>query len=90
MKVIRTVRFKPAPVASTSSPGAISGNGRMLYFAGDSQLWGYDTAYGRVRGPYALLPGIDGLGFAPNGRKLYLVDAAGNVISRNAATGAPL
>jgi len=28
------------------------------------------------------------LGFAPNGRRLYLVDAAGNVVSRNAATGA--
>jgi YVTN family beta-propeller protein len=89
MKVIRTVRFKPAPVASTSSPGAISGNGRTLYFAGDTQLWAYDTAYGRVRGPYALLPGIVGAGFAPNGRKLYLVDAAGNVVSRNAATGKP-
>ena len=90
MKVMRTVRFKPAPVASTSSPGAISGNGRTVYFAGDTQLWAYDTAYGRVRGPYAMLPGIVGLGFAPHGRKLYLVDAAGNVVSRNAATGAPL
>ena len=88
MKVIRTVRFKPASVTSTSSPGAISGNGRTLYFAGDTQLWAYDTAYGRVRGPYAMLPGIVGLGFAPNGRRLYLVDAAGNVVSRNAATGA--
>lgn len=90
MKVVRIVRFQRAAVATMSAPGAISPNGRTLYFAGEGQLWAYDTAYGRVRGPYDAPPGVLGLGFAPGGKRLVVVDGARQVTLRDAATGGPV
>ncbi len=90
MKVVRTVRFQRAALAAGSAPGAISPNGRTLYFAGDGQLWAYDTAYRRVRGPYDAPPGVLGLAFAPGGRRLVVVDGARQVTLRDAATGGPV
>jgi hypothetical protein len=90
MKVVRIVRFQRAAVAATSAPGAISPNGRTLYFAGDGQLWAYDTAYRRVRGPYDAPPGVLGLAFVPGGKRLVVVDGARQVTIRDAATGAPV
>ena len=90
MKVVRIVRFQRAAVATMSAPGAISPNGRTLYFAGEGQLWAYDTAYGRVRGPYDAPPGVLGLAFAPGGKRLVVVDGARQVTIRDAATGGPV
>jgi hypothetical protein len=90
MKIVRTVRFQRAAVATMSAPGAISANGRTFYFAGEGQLWAYDTAYGGVRGPYDAPPGVVGLGFAPGGKTLVMVDGAREVTLRDAATGRPV
>ncbi len=90
MKVVRTVRFQRAPVSSMTSPGAISPNGRTLYFGGEGQLWAYDTAYGRVRGPYDAPSGVLGIAFSPDGRRLVVVDAGRQVTLRDAATGGPI
>lgn len=90
MRVVRSVRFQRAAVVAQSAAGAVSQNGRTLYFAGEGQLWAFDTAYGRVRGPYDAPPGVLGLGFAPDGKKLVVVDGARQVTLRDAATGAPI
>ncbi|MDX6518661.1 MAG: hypothetical protein QOF50_1507 [Gaiellaceae bacterium] len=87
MKVVRSVRFQRAPVAARTSPGAISPNGRTFYFSGEGQLWAYDTAYGRVRGPYDAPSGVLGLAFSAGGRRLVVVDGARKVTLRDAATG---
>lgn len=90
MKVVRTVRFRRSPVSTMTAPGAISPNGRTLYFGGEGQLWAYDTAYARVRGPYDAPPGVLGIAFSPNGRRLVIVDGDRRVTLRDAATGAPI
>ncbi len=70
-----------------ATAGAVSVDGRTVYFARDRSLWAYDAAYDLVRGPYALDGAATRLGFG--GRTLYVLGKDG--VSRfDAATGAAL
>jgi hypothetical protein len=90
-RVVRTSRFasqstERARRAITLS-GTISGNGRTLYFSGGRSLWAYDTAYGRVRGPYPAGATIVGFGYGESDRRVHALLENGRMIAFDAATG---
>jgi hypothetical protein len=70
--------------------GAISRNGRTLYFSGPNSIWAYDTAYARVRGPYRHSRQIAGLGFSPAGHRVLVLRGDGTGVFLDAATGRAL
>jgi hypothetical protein len=70
--------------------GAISRNGRTLYFSGPNSVWAYDTAYARVRGPYRHPGQIAGLGFSPAGHRVLVLRGDGTRMFLDAATGRTL
>ena len=88
----RTVSF--AAMRGDGSPnralasGAISRDGRTLYFSGGRDLWAYDAAYGRVRGPYRTAGRLAGFGYGKGDRRLYAVRRDGRVLVFDAAIGA--
>ncbi len=90
-RVVRTARFTaragPARRSGAATSGAISRNGRTLYFSNGRELWAYDAAFGRVRGPYRTRRELDGFGFGPRDRQLYAVGRDGRVLVFDAATG---
>jgi outer membrane protein assembly factor BamB len=89
--VEQTTRFRGAPSTSGASAaiGAMSHDGRTLYFSTGGAIWAYDAAFGRVRGPYAA-GRIAGMGFSPDDRRLYVVRASGSVAALDAARGTTL
>ena len=90
-RVVRKSRFvadqaQGARRAATLS-GTISGNGRTLYFSGGRELWAYDAAYGRVRGPYPAGAPILGFGYGKGDRRVHALVAGGRMLTFDAATG---
>lgn len=89
---VQTTRFR-APTASDSpapaAVGAMSHDGRTLYFSTGGTIWAYDAAFGRVRGPYAA-GDVIGMGFSPDDRRLYVVRSTGRVVALDAARGTTL
>ena len=65
----------------------VSRNSRTLYFSAGRDLWAFDAAYGRVRGPYATGGEIVGVGYGTNDRRLFAVRTDGRMLAFNAATG---
>ena len=78
LAVTSTVRYRPLPegnfVFGTGPSAAISPNGRMLAFVTAHRLWLMDTAYGVVRSRVRVAPTIAGVGFAPDGRRVVVVN----------------
>lgn len=92
-KVVRVSHFRPvsrAPAGHSETLSTISRNSRTLYFSAGRDLWAYDAAYGRVRGPYATNGRIVGVGYGAKDRRIFAVRADGNMLAFNAATGAPI
>ncbi|MBA3364571.1 MAG: WD40 repeat domain-containing protein [Actinobacteria bacterium] len=86
LRVSNEVEFaRTAGAVSTVS--AISNDGRTLYFASGSRLWGFDSPQGRVRGPYSVDGSVAGVDFSRDGRRLYAVTVGGRVILFDAAGG---
>jgi len=75
-----------APRAATLS--TISRNRRTLYFSAGRDLWAFDAAYGRVRGPYATRGDIVGVGYGARDRRIFAVREDGRMFAFDAATGA--
>jgi hypothetical protein len=88
---VRTTRFTEQPLGSmaTAAVGAISHDGRTLYFSTGGPIFAYDSAFGRVRGPY-VAGRVAGMGFSPDDRRLYVVRASGTVATLDAARGTTL
>lgn len=89
--VIRTVRFAPisADQRNSTAFGAISRDGRTVYFSAGPGLHAYDTHTRTVRGPYRIGT-IMGLGVAPSGKTLLVVRPDGTAFRIDARTGTPL
>jgi hypothetical protein len=92
-KVVQTTRFRGSGSTSgapaSAAIGAMSHDGRTLYFSTGGAIWAYDSAFGRVRGPYAA-GRVAGLGFSLDDRRLYVVRASGSVATLDAARGSTL
>jgi hypothetical protein len=90
-KVVETTRFRGSgsPALASAAIGAMSHDGRTLYFSTGGAIWAYDSAVGRVRGPYAA-GRIAGLGFSLDDRRLYAVRTSGSVATLDAARGITL
>jgi hypothetical protein len=85
-----SARFAPAPggrAPAAKLGGTISRNGRTLYFSDGRDLWAYDTAYRRVRGPYRTGGELVGFGYGKNEREVFAVRKDGRMIGFDAATG---
>ena len=94
-RVVRTARFRPIVSSSVrrsgaTTSGAISRNGRTLFFSGGRDLWAYDAAFGVVRGPYRTRGEIVGFGYGRDDRRLFAVRRDGSMLSYDAATGRSL
>jgi hypothetical protein len=93
-RVMRVTRFRrsagrtKAPRAATLS--TVSRNSRTLYFSAGRDLWAFDAAYGRVRGPYATHGTIVGVGYGARDRRIFAVRRDGRMLAFDAATGARL
>jgi DNA-binding beta-propeller fold protein YncE len=85
-RVVRTARFAPS-AGDAPSYSTLSRRGRMLYVARGVRLWGYDTAHGIARGPFAIGGRAVGVGFSRDGSRVYVVRADGRVVGFAAATG---
>jgi len=91
-RTLGATRFRSAAASgqpASAAVGAISHDGRTIYFSTGSPIWAYDSAYERVRGPY-VAGRVAGMGFSPDDRRLYVVRAAGSVTTLDAARGAAL
>jgi hypothetical protein len=91
-KVFRVTRFHRSLV-KTNAPRAatlstVSRNSRTVYFSAGRDLWAFDAAYGRVRGPYATGGEIVGVGYGASDRRIFAVRGDGRMLAFNAATGA--
>jgi hypothetical protein len=89
--VHKIVHF-PAAAADTSTStafGAISPNGKTLYFSAGSGVLAFDTHSTASRGPYKL-GDVRGLGFSPSGRSLLVVKADGSTVQLNPKNGTPI
>ncbi|MGH3105229.1 MAG: hypothetical protein ACRDN6_14155, partial [Gaiellaceae bacterium] len=91
-RVIRVARFARSGGPATRSvlSGTISQNGRTLYFSGGRDLWAYDAAYGRVRGPYLTGGAVVGFGYGKGYRRVHVLRADGRMLAFDAATGRAL
>ncbi len=90
-RVFRVTRFDRSPTRTTAPRAAtlstISRNSRTLYFSAGRDLWAFDAAYGRVRGPYPTGGEIVGVGYGANDRRLFAVRTDGRMLAFDAATG---
>lgn len=86
-RVVSVLRFAGARDAQSATVGAVSRDGRTLYFGAGRRVWAYDAAYARVRGPYWPGGTVAGLGFSPDDRKLRVIRADGRLETLVAATG---
>ncbi len=90
-RVFRVTRFNRsassirAPRAATLS--TVSRNTRTVYFSAGRDLWAFDAAYGRVRGPYATGGEIVGVGYGAGDRRIFAVRGDGRMLAFDAATG---
>jgi hypothetical protein len=85
-----SARFPPAPrgrAPVAKLGGTISANGRTLYFSDGRDLWAYDTAYRRVRGPYRTGGELVGFGYGKGGRTVFALRKDGRMVGFDAATG---
>jgi hypothetical protein len=91
LRVVRETRFKPSAGLASSSRAAtlstISRNGRTLYFSAGRDLWAYDTAYKRVRGPYPSHGRVIGVGYGTGDRQVFAVRRDSRMLAFDAATG---
>lgn len=90
-RVARIARFRPAfaaaPGRAVTLSGTISRNGRTLYFSDGRDLWAYDAAAARVRGPYRTGGKLLGFGFGGGDRRVFALRADGRMLAFDAATG---
>jgi hypothetical protein len=89
-RVKRTTRFARSVAGSADRVAAlstISRNGRTLYYSSGRDLWAYDSAYSRVRGPYRTHGRVIGVGYGADDRHIYAVRRDGQMLAFNAATG---
>ncbi len=90
-RVTRTVRFAPGPrsagIAGPTLSGTISRDGGTLYFSDGRDLWAYDAAPGRVRGPYRSGGRIAGFGFGLGDRRVHVLRRDGRMLALEASTG---
>lgn len=76
-RVVRTTRFR-TPLRQTTFDfgvgpnGTASRDGRTIAFSGSKLVWRYDTASGRIHGPFRTGAVVTGVAFAPNGRVVAL------------------
>jgi hypothetical protein len=89
--VISTMHFPTtsADDRTSSAFGAISRDGRTVYFSAGRGLHAFDTRTRAVRGPFAVGT-IMGVGVASSGRTLLVVRPSGKTALLNAGTGEPL
>jgi hypothetical protein len=90
-RVVRTARFAAdggrVVEAAARLGGTISRNGRTLYFSSGRDLWAYDAAYGKVRGPYRTNGRLVGFGFGMRDRTVVALRSDGRMLVFDAATG---
>jgi hypothetical protein len=90
-RIFRVTRFHPsrsrttAPRAATLS--TISRDSRTLYFSAGRDLWAFDAAYDRIRGPYPTGGEIVGVGYGARDRRIFAVRTDGRMLAFDAATG---
>jgi DNA-binding beta-propeller fold protein YncE len=91
-KVVRTTSFPHValPRSLSFTIAAASADGRTVYFGLRRSVWAYDAAYGKVRGPYRVGGIVAGLGFSPDGRRLWVVRVDRRVTALDAARGTPV
>ncbi|HEY2935630.1 MAG TPA: hypothetical protein VGJ25_03470 [Gaiellaceae bacterium] len=89
--VTSTLRFAPAGADGSTSAafGAISPDGKTLYFTAGRGVLAYDTGARALRGQYAV-GGVGGIAFDPSGRTVLLVKPDGSTARLDAKSGAPL
>jgi hypothetical protein len=92
-RTLRAVRFRSSlstgGAPAIAAVGAISHDGRTVYFSSGGPIWAYDVGSGLVRGPYSV-GSVVGMGFSPDDRRLYVVRAGRAVVALDAARGTTL
>ena len=89
-RVTRTTRFAASSAGSSdraATLSTISRNGRTLYYSSGRDLWAYDAAYSRVRGPYRTHGRVVGVGYGGGDRQVFAVRKDGQMLAFDAATG---
>ena len=81
-----TRRFRAADGGSAT--GALTANGRRLYFASGRNVWSYDVTRRRLRGPRVAPLPIVGFGFGRDGRRVYAARSDGSVVTVDTRNGA--
>ena len=69
--------------------GAISPDGRTVYFTGGRGVLAYDTVARAVRAPYEV-GAVGGIGVDPSGRTVLVVKGDGSTVRLDAKTGTPV
>jgi hypothetical protein len=89
--VVSTVRFthSTADDGVSAAFGAVSPDGRTLYFTAGRGVIAYDADARTVRGPYDV-GAVGGVGFDPSGRTVLVVRRNGSTIRLDAASGRQL
>lgn len=94
LEVTSAVRFQGITVSGftvgLNPSAAVTPNGRMLYVAAGTSLWGLDTAASTLRGPRAIGAGerqyATATGVTPDGRRVVVLRADRKLVVRDAAT----
>jgi hypothetical protein len=94
LDVDRTLRFRRPALSrfafGVNPSAAVTPNGRMLYVAAGTSLWGLDTAAWRLTGPRAVGVGEKqyamATGVSPDGRRVVVLRADRRLVARDAAT----
>ena len=87
----RTATFEPAPAAAeppAPAGGAITPDGRTLFFTDGREVWTYDTTSGEVRRLHAFAAPVVGLGLNPTGDRLYAAGPDGPLGAIDTGSGA--
>ena len=90
LRTTRVARFTPSAAARPSRSmlaGTISRDGRTVYFSDGRDLWAFDAAYNRVRGPYRTGVRLAGFGFGAGDRTVHALRNDGKLVTFDAATG---
>jgi hypothetical protein len=90
-RVVRLVRFTRDrdAINYASSVAAVSRDGAALAFSAGDELYVYDVAHARVRGPYPAGDRITGLAFGARGARLLALRASGAPLLLDARSGKP-
>jgi hypothetical protein len=94
VELARTLRFRGIAMSSfafgLNPSAAVTPNGRMLYVAAGTSLWGVDTAAWRLRGPRTIGDGNNqyatGTAVTPDGRRVVVLRVDRKLVVRDAAT----